>query len=136
MKKLLAFSTKAKIGAGIIALATMFSFVGCSNPTNSYNGIQDPNHAGNFQGIRVEVAVGVDIAHGQSALAAFQTAYVEGHLIATNLTGVTRIIITGPAIEGDHPEVIHTGNGVLEGRLDTSNVAGWRFLTAGIGEML
>jgi len=132
MNNLLAPSTKAKIGAGFIALATMFGFGGCTQPTGGDDGIIDPYHIGRHGGIEVRVVPGVNRAYGEEVLN--QLREVPTDQITANAPGITVIEITGPAGVGFNIESVNNGRvrghisssgHIMEFLIDAANLITW-----------
>jgi len=120
MKKLLSPSTKAKIGAGFIALATMFGFGGCTQTTGPNGEVGDPNYVDTVHNIVFRVENVADHSATLEAVQALRTNVPESALTAL-LDGraLNRIIITGIGVStsAEGPIV----NGVIRGVLNPSD---------------
>jgi len=95
MKKLFTPSATAKIGAGFIALATMFGFSGCTNPAGSDNEVIDPNVINALGNINVRFAEGAVLTAEQRADIVTSLQGAGGWTRFLWDTGVRNIEITG-----------------------------------------
>ena len=97
MKKLLIFSTKAKINLGFIVLAIMFGFGGCDNGTSPIMEVPPhPDKIGVINGVEIRASFAITPEQEQDLMtrltAALNHEFVTGH---TNRERLEMIEITG-----------------------------------------
>ena len=124
----------ARLVAILVTGLVMFNVISCDQTTSVQpNEPVDENFIGEFSGIRVTVADGVDRAHGEHALdriEMFDTnpaqGFPEGGRVAHVSGGVINEIRIIGAAEGDFAAffVQHIGNGILEVRLNQTAAGG------------
>ena len=125
-----------RLTALLFPLALAVVLLACGG-TGSPADDPDPYHIGNFAGIEVRVAPGVDRAHGEHALDRLQAFDVNedqgfpgGGRVASFSGGVINkiIVISVPVTP---PTVRHIGGGVLEVRLNSLATGGISAILSG-----